>query len=252
MRIISSIIVLVVLGVATWVLHGHYDRPEGYRDSFLARFLTTFLGVCIAATLSYSLWTLQQWHGRSELRRTVAKNLRSEIEDNRATLHHLAEYLGRLEKWARALDTSATISKEFMRSDDPERGEHLKEILPYRQVSFVASDAISKGSLTLLPSRLQEKIRRLAAGYEELNHRIDYCEKSSLDFVYTMTLAKPSEEARKSLIVYQARSVIGFLKRPTEDMIRLCEESLSLLDGRGITEGQVQRTQEPNRPLRHR
>ncbi len=125
-------------------------------------------------------------------------------------------------------------------SSDPEKGEQLKEILPYRQVSFAASDAMSKGTLALLSEELQGKVRKLAWDYEELNHRIDYCEKSSSDLVYTMTLVGPSQEARKSLMVYQARSVIRFLKVPTNNMIRLCDETLSLLDGRESTESQVQ------------
>lgn len=225
--VIASVFVCFVLIFGTW---RYFDHGKGDPNSFIATIFATVLGVLVAAVIGYLLWNFQEWIKQRGERKSVTKNLTGEIQANRKKLDELIGYLGRLEEWASTLESSDMIPKDLMISNGPEKGEQLKEILPYRQVSFVIEEAVSKGTLILLPRELQGMIRRLASKYRELNHRIDYCEKSSSDLVYTTVLTGASEQGRKSLITYQARSVVRFLREPAEELIRLTDETLRLLD----------------------
>ena len=193
----------------------------------------TLLGVLWAAIIGYIVWIIQQWQDKRVTRNRLSINLKDEIKGNQRTLDELISYLVRLEKWAITLESSKGIPKDLIKCNDPKKGEHLKEILPYHQTSYTIDEALSKGSLTLLTEKLQYDIRQLANNYRELNHRIDYCEKSSSDLVYTTILVGASKQKRKSVIIYQARSIIGILRKPVEDLIEQSNEILGLLEKNG-------------------
>lgn len=234
--IISAICFLSVIAAGI----KYYSNVKRHPDSFAATIYATILGVLCAAAISYVLWSGQQWQQQRTERNRLTINLIDEIRDNRTRLNELIDYLEQLEKWALTLEDPNVKSKDFMICNDPEKGEHLKEIFPYRQASFAIEQAVSQGTLILMTEQLQDRIRQLAYNYWELNHRIDYCEKSSSDLVYTTILVGAlhpiTHEGRKSLIIYQARSIVRFLRNPAKDLLRLTDETLGLLAKKEIKE----------------
>jgi hypothetical protein len=224
----KAIIVISTAAVLGGILVGirYYDHGKGDPNSFLAMILATLFGVLFAAIIGYGLWNLQEWIKQQSERKRITRNLTGEIQANRRTLDDMMAYLARLEKWAGTPEAPDVT--------DPEKGEDLKVILSrYWQTSFVAEEAVSKGTLTLFTEDLQKNIRQLASKYRELNHRIDYCEKSSSDLVYATVLARTSPQGARPLVRLQARDVVRWLRKPAEDLVRLSDETLSLLDKEG-------------------
>ena len=221
------LLVMIIVGIE------YIDSGKCEPNSFFATLYATLLGVLWAALIGYVVWYIQQCQDKRVARNRLNINLKDEIQDNRRTLVELINYLAQLEKWAITLESPNVCAKDLMICNDPEKGEHLKEIFPYHQASYTIDEAVSKGSMSLLTEKLQDMIRQLAYNYRELNHRIDYCEKSNSDLVYTTVLVRASQQKRKSLITYQAKSIIRFLRKPAEDLVILSNEILGLLEKNG-------------------
>jgi hypothetical protein len=232
MKAIMVILVLGVLFVIVCIAIIYYDRKKHSPDTFTARIVATVLGVLFAAVLSYGLWGVQQWQAQRAERKRVSTNLTDEIQANLIRLDELINYLAELEKWANTLESSDVNAGDVMICNDPNKGKHLKEIFPYRQVSFATEEAVSKGTITLFTEKLQKMLHQLLYQYHELNHRIDYCEKSGSDLIYTTALLRVSPQGRKKLVAYQARSVVRFLRKPAEDLRQLSNETSGFLDNK--------------------
>ncbi len=225
-------IIVILFGVLlAFTIMGikYYDLGKDNPNSFFVTMSATLLGVLWAAVIGYVVWEIQHFQEQKAERNRLIINLTDEIRANKTKLNELISYLPQLEKWANTLELPDVEIKDLMISNDPEKGKHLKEILPYRQSSLATEEAVSNGTLTLLSEQLQIKIRHLSYNSRELNHRIDYCEKSSTDLLYTTVLVVASQQKRKSLIAYQAKSIIRFLSQPATELIKLCDEILGLL-----------------------
>jgi len=226
------VILSVILLAFTIIGIKYYDLVPDNPNSFFVTMSATLLGVLWAAVIGYLVWEIQHFREQKAERIRLIINLTAEIHANKTKLNELISYLPQLRKWASTLDLPDVKIKDLMISNDPEKGKHLTEILPYRQSTLATGEAVSNGTLTLLSEQLQIKIRHLSNNSRELNHIIDYCEKSSTDLIYTTVLVGcgASQQKRKSLIAYQAKSIIRFLSGPATELINLYDETLGLLE----------------------
>ena len=233
-RNVFGIAVVVVLFFAMRYAIVYYDHGLGNPQSYSASLIAVVLGVLCSAVIGYLIWAIQQGVIRRRELNNLKANLINEIQTNQQRLVDLLEYLERLNKWATSLEDPSTEIKDLMICNDSSNGQHLKEILPYRQSSLSIDEAVAKGTIALLPNNVQDSVRQLAYHNREFNHRIDYSEKSSTDLIYVTiiigVLKNVSPQGRKDLMSYQAKSIVRFLSSPAKDLASLNDRTLSLLD----------------------